>query len=56
MLARFIRWFKIEMLARKLDPKAFHKGHHYRKNLARQSARTMLAAAEGQYDAIGGKP
>ena len=56
MLKRLIRLWKIELYARKLDPKAFERGSYAGKRQARESAKTMFAAAEGQYDAIGYRP
>jgi len=56
MLKRLIRRWKIERLARRLDPKAFERGHQHGKKLARESAKAMFAAADGQYDAIGWRP
>jgi hypothetical protein len=56
MFKRIIRLFKIEALARRLDPRAFKASSHAGKRRARMTARAMFAAAEGQYDAIGGEP
>lgn len=56
MFKRIIRRLKIEALARRLDPRAFANGRPFAKRQAREKAEKLFAAAEGQYDAIGGKP
>lgn len=56
MLKQLIRRWKIEVLARKLDPRAFADGKIAAKRQAKESAKAMIATAEGQYDAIGWRP